>query len=148
MRNSQNMEGFLLVRKLSEHAEMPEYSSTFSAGLDVKAPKNVAIPARGRKLVYLDLAFRPPKDCYIRIAPRSGLSVNYGVEVGAGVVDPDYTGNVGVLIHNHGEIAYNFRKGDRIAQIICEKYVRVTAIEVTSLTSTMRGDSGFGRSGK
>jgi dUTP pyrophosphatase len=63
----------------------------------------------------------PPKGCYIRIAPRSGLALKKGIQIGAGVIDPDYTGEIGVVVFNQGKDNFEVRPGDKIAQIILEQ---------------------------
>lgn len=73
-----------------------------------------------------------PHGCYGRVAPRSGLAANHHIDIGAGVVDQDYRGNVGVVMFNHGAVPFVVKKGDRIAQLICEKivYPEVEEVEV------------------
>lgn len=67
----------------------------------------MTIRAADRALIRTDLAVELPAGCYARIAPRSGLAYHSGLDVGAGVVDPDYTGNLGVLLFNHSKIDYS-----------------------------------------
>jgi dUTP pyrophosphatase len=98
-------------------------------------------------LVKTDLQLSVPKGCYGRIAPRSGLALKNFIDVGAGVVDADYRGNVGVLIFNFGKDSFHIRKGDRIAQLICEKIESPDIVEVLHLNNTQRGQNGFGSSG-
>lgn len=80
-------------------------------------------------------------------APRSGLAVNHFIDIGAGVIDPDYRGNVGVVMFNFGAEDYKVKKRDRIAQLICEKIHFPELQEVESLDETHRGDGGFGSTG-
>ena len=70
------------------------------------SPVDQNIPARGRHVVFTDLALELPHGCYGRIAPRSGLASLWGIDVGAGVIDPDFKGNVGVLLFNHSDADY------------------------------------------
>ena len=88
-----------------------------------------------------------PFGCYGRIASRSGLSINHGLDIGAGVVDPDYRGTIKVLMRNLSNTDYEVKKGDRIAQIICEQIIKAHAKEVTELKPTERGENGLGSSG-
>jgi dUTP pyrophosphatase len=88
-----------------------------------------------------------PKDCYARIAPRSGLAFKYGIQVGAGVVDSDYTGEIKVLQFNHGAYDFTIKAGDRIAQLIFERIFTNELEEVEELVKTERGAGGFGSTG-
>ncbi|AAL01696.1 dUTP pyrophosphatase [Spodoptera litura nucleopolyhedrovirus] len=92
--------------KLSEHAYEPTYGSDGAAGLDLKSAHDYIIKSNSRAVIKTDLAICIPKDCYARIAPRSGLSVKHSIDVGAGVIDHDYRGNVGIVLINNGE--FNF----------------------------------------
>jgi dUTP pyrophosphatase len=106
------------------------------------------IPSKGKATVKLDISVEIPKGCYGRIAPRSGLAVKHFIDVGAGVVDRDYRGNVAVVMFNFSDSEYRIRTGDRIAQLICEKIDDSTIIVETNLvTETERGVSGMGSTG-
>ena len=67
---------------------------------------------------------------------------------GAGVIDQDYRGNVGVILFNFAESPFEVKKGDRIAQLICERIFTPTLVEVSQLNDTERGEGGFGSTGK
>ena len=82
------------------------------------------------------------------MAPRSGLAWKNFINVGAGVIDEDYRGNVGVVLFNHAKTDFNVAKGDRIAQLICERIVYPALEEETGeIEQTTRGELGFGSSG-
>ena len=83
----------------------------------------------------------------IYLAPRSGLAWKNSIDVGAGVIDYDYRGNVGVILFNLGDVDFEVKKGDRIAQLILEKISMAPAIEVDELAATERGAGGFGSTG-
>jgi deoxyuridine 5''-triphosphate nucleotidohydrolase (dut) len=85
--------------------------------------------------------------CYGRIAPRSGLAWKNHIDVGAGVIDEDYRGNVGVVLFNHSDQDFKVNKGDRIAQLICQRIEYPVLQEVTNLNNTERGAGGFGSTG-
>src|SRR5690606_13643450 len=87
------------------------------------------------------------KGTYGRIVPRSGLAKNKFIGIGAGVIDPDYTGPVGIVVFNHGQEPFEIKIGDRIAQLILEQYKDPQPIEVEQLEDTPRADKGFGHSG-
>lgn len=133
--------------KLTEHAFPPHRATPFAAGYDLRSAYDSVIPKYGKVLIKTDIAIVLPNNCYGRIAPRSGLALNYFIDVGAGVVDRDYTGNVCVLLFNHSDKDFNIKRGDRIAQLICESCVYPELYEVNCLQSLDRGDRGFGSTG-
>lgn len=135
-------------RRLSENAKTPTKVYPSDAGYDLFSPKNCVVPKRGRALIFLDIVFYLPKNCYGRIASRSGLSHMCGIEVGAGVIDSGYIGNVGVLLYNHSDIDFNVNAGDRIAQLICEKILKTRIVEMSEVEESDRGVNGFGSSGR
>lgn len=147
-----------VVQKLSEFARAPTRGPGDPAGHDLYcADEEVLVPAQGGPvLVRTDIAIISfPPETYAQIAPRSGLALNHGIDVGAGVVDRDYRGNIGVILFNHGKEDYVVRRGDRIAQLIFLKYESVqvvlasdAAAGATTSTTTVRGAAGFGSSGK
>ena len=138
----------LRVKLLSEHATMPSKGSPLSAGFDLSASADVTIPAHGgRALVPTDVSIACPVGTYARIAPRSGLAFKHGIDVGAGVVDADYRGPVGVILFNFGKEDFEVNKGDRIAQLILEKICMADAVLVEELDDTKRGAAGFGSTG-
>lgn len=109
--------------------------------------ENTIVPARGRIVVKTDLSIAIPENTYARIAPRSGLAVKHFIDVGAGVVDFDYRGNIGVVLFNHSDIDFAVCRGDRIAQLIIERIAMVDIEEVPELPSSDRGECGFGSTG-
>ena len=133
--------------KLSEHAFLPTKGSKLAAGYDLKSAYDYIIPANGKVIAKTDLAIRVPDGTYGRVAPRSGLAAKNHIDIGAGVVDQDYTGNVGVVMFNHAGEDFEIKKGDRIAQFICEKIEYPELEEVASLVATDRGEGGFGSTG-
>lgn len=88
-----------------------------------------------------------PPNTYLRIAPRSGLALKFGIDVLAGVVDPGYTGEIGVILQNLGTEPVHVRKGDKIAQGILENAIRADIVEVDELSDSDRGSKGYGSSG-
>ena len=135
------------VMKLTENATIPTRGSFRAAGYDLySAYRYVITPGRTTR-VLTDIAVELPPGSYGRIAPRSSLAMNSSISIGGGVIDPDYTGNVGVLICNGGQNEFAFNKGDRCAQLIIEKIYMPEVIEVKSLRETVRGDKGYGSTG-
>jgi dUTP pyrophosphatase len=140
----------LQIKKLSDKATMPVAGSEFAAGLDLSAAEALVIPSRGRALVKTDLSIACPAGTYARIAPRSGLALKKGIDVGAGVIDADYRGPVGVILFNWGDEDFTIEVGDRIAQMILEVIVYPDIVEVKEgeeLAQTERGAAGFGSTG-
>lgn len=80
-------------------------------------------------------------------APRSGLAWKNSIDVGAGVIDADYRGPVGVILFNHSDSDFTIKAGDRIAQLILELIITPDVMEVDDLDATARGDGGFGSTG-
>ncbi|XP_026761474.1 deoxyuridine 5'-triphosphate nucleotidohydrolase [Galleria mellonella] len=137
----------LKFSRISDNAFTPTKGSEKAAGLDMKSAYDCVVPARGKALVKTDLQIELPPGCYGRVAPRSGLALKNCIDVGAGVIDEDYRGNIGVVLFNHSDEDFHVKKGDRIAQLICEKIFYPTVIEVKNLTETKRGEGGFGSTG-
>lgn len=101
------------------------------------------MPAGRQALVKTDLSIAIPPNTYARIAPRSGLAVKKMIDCGAGVVDYDYRGPVGVVLFNHGSEDFKIEKGDRVAQLILERICMADIEEVCSgLDFFMGGPSG------
>lgn len=137
----------LRVKKLSDKAVLPSRASPLSAGYDLSSATETKVPARGKALVPTDLSIGIPEGTYARIAPRSGLAWKHSIDVGAGVIDADYRGAVGVILFNHSDVDFEVKIGDRIAQLIIEKIVTPDVVQVEDLDSTSRGEGGFGSTG-
>ena len=137
----------LKVKKLDRNATLPVRATEGSAGYDLFSNEETTIPAGMRKIVRTDLSIAIPPKHYGRIAPRSGLSFKKGIDIGAGVIDYDYRGPVGMLLINHGTEDFHVKVGDRVAQLLLER-VSVPAVEeVEELDDTERGAKGFGSTG-
>ena len=136
--------GVLKVQKLSNNAAPPKRSTGGAAGYDLCASQDCIIPAGGRGLVKTGLSISFPRGLYARIAPRSGLALKKFINVGAGVVNSNYHGEVGVVLFNHGDQDFEVKMGDRIAQLILEKIDTPPVEEVQGLDDTVRGSGGFG----
>jgi len=97
-------------------------------------------------MVEMGIAIGAPEGTYGRLAARSGMTSKMGIAVGGGVIDADYTGEVKVILRNHGKAESLFKAGDRIAQLIIEKIADTDAMEVGKRETTERGKLGFGSS--
>ncbi|XP_074150532.1 deoxyuridine 5'-triphosphate nucleotidohydrolase, mitochondrial isoform X1 [Sminthopsis crassicaudata] len=138
----------LRFARLSEHATAPSKGSARAAGYDLYSAYDYTIPAMEKALVKTDIQISLPPGCYGRVAPRSGLAAKHFIDVGAGVIDEDYRGNVGVVLFNFGKETFEVKKGDRIAQLICERVFYPELEEVQGLDDTERGAGGFGSTGQ
>ena len=136
------------VQVLNADAKIPIRGSEHAAGYDLYAVEACVIKSGRRAVIPTGIAVKLPPGTYGRIAPRSGLAVKHGIAVGAGVVDPDYTGEIKVVLFNHDSAPYVVRPGYRIAQLILEQCVTPDVVEVDSLTNTERGHGGFGSTGQ
>jgi len=137
----------IFFKKLDENAVIPTRGSESAAGMDLTSVIDTVVYPDTRAIIATGLSCKPPKNTYLRIAPRSGLAAKNGIDVLAGVVDSDYRGELKVILQNMGDEPLNIKIGDRIAQAILECYVSADIEEVDTLDETDRGVSGFGSTG-
>ena len=136
------------IKKLCFDAIIPTRGSDRSVGYDLYSVVDTIVPCQaGNALVATGLAITIPPGCYGRVAPRSGLAVKHCINVGAGVIDPDYTGEVKVVLFNHGDKDFEVKKGDRIAQLVLERCETPSIEEINIVEDTERGSGGFGSTG-
>lgn len=136
------------IKILSNNARMPTKGSPDSAGWDIYCPTDYTIPARATQIIPTHLAIQCPPGTYARIAPRSGLTVSKNLTTLAGVIDADYRGNIGIILHNFGNEKVSIAKDNKIAQLIIEKINMAPLEETTKLTSTQCQHKGFGSTDK
>jgi len=136
----------LRIMKLSDKAIIPTKGSRFAAGHDIYALTDGRVPAKGQTMVETGIVIGLPEGTYGRLAARSGMASKMGIAVGGGVINADYTGEVKVILRNHGEADCVFKAEDRIAQLIVEKVANADAMEGDDLGITERGKMGFGSS--
>ncbi|MFA7628634.1 MAG: dUTP diphosphatase [Candidatus Dojkabacteria bacterium] len=145
---------------------LPKYETVRSSGIDLKAwkyssprklSKTLDFPEEGIVLYPLDriliktgLHIELPKNTEAQIRPRSGLALKYGISIvnSPGTIDEDYRGDIGVILINLGKYPFIIKKGDRIAQIIFQKVEKFDLKIVDRLSDTMRGEGGYGSTGK
>ena len=106
------------VYLLAANAVCPTRGTRRSAGYDLYSIVSSNLPVGSRVLLPLGISLRLPEGVYGRIASRSGLAFNHCIDVAGGVIDPDYTGEIKVILVNNGETDYKIQVGDRIAQIV------------------------------
>jgi len=139
------------ILKKEATATIPSYGSEFAAGMDITSSITTIIPAKTRKLISTGISVSwtgfDEQNYYLRVAPRSGLSVKNNIDIGAGVIDYDYRGIIYVCMINNGNEDFEVKEGMKIAQLILEKCYRPIIIETERLTETKRAESGFGSTG-
>ena len=119
-------------QKLSERAISPHQATPGSVGYNLFTPIDFVIQPKEQKTVFIDIAITPPKGYYGQLMSKSGLTILYELEVKAGVIDPDFTGNIGVVLKNNSDQLIEHVAGEQIAQLL---FVKV----VTLLLSTTTG---------
>ena len=131
---------------LTSNGKLPQKSTSGAAGYNLHSAEDKDIPPQTRELISTDIAITVPNGTYERIAPRSGLAVK-SIDIGAGVIDKDYTGNVKTLLINNSKDTFQVKKGDRIAQLILESIKMPDTIVKQNIEPTNRGSKDFGSTG-
>ena len=147
----------LNIKYLDSDVYLPTYGSNYAAGLDLYASDSYIIRPGSRECVSTGIALEwdknnetdeNPEDFYLRIAPRSGLSLKNGIDVMAGVIDYDYRGEIKVILLNTSDKDFIISVGDKIAQAVLTRIIRFSEITVCEiLNDTLRGEGGFGSTG-
>ena len=141
----------VLVKRLPHFAglELPEYATDGAAGMDVPAAEDVTLAPSARHAVATGLALAIPPGYEIQVRPRPGLALRHGIAVPntPGTIDSDYRGGLKVILINHGDAAFDIRRGDRVAQLVLAPVVRASWLKVDELDETHRGEGGFGSTG-
>ena len=130
--------------KISTNAITPNRATEGSVGLDFYSPANYVIPPHDQLLIPTQIKLQIPLGYYGRLASKSGLAILHQLHVGAGVIDPDYTGEIMVLLINTASRLHTIKRGDPIAQLILEKVSIPILKEVKALPPTTRGDHSCG----
>lgn len=144
------MASSIRVAKLSSLAVIPTRGSEDSAGWDLYSVEECIIPAQGKAIIKTDIAISIPKGYYGRVAPRSGMAWKNHTDIGAGVIDADYRGAIGVVMFNHSTKDIKIERDNRVAQLIIEKINTDMLVEVSveELVPTARGSNGYGSTGQ
>ncbi|HOK50819.1 MAG: dUTP diphosphatase [Bacteroidales bacterium] len=131
---------------------LPSYQTVLSAGMDLRAyiDEPITIPPMGRVLVPTGLFIELPEGYEAQIRPRSGMALKHGLTVlnSPGTIDADYRGEIKVILANLSQDPYVLQDGERICQMVVARHSVVEWVEVDSLSSTTRGEGGFGHTGK
>lgn len=146
----------LRVKKLNETAKIPTRGSDYAAGYDLYANNsknmvwgNTVVPPHSTIPIGTGVAVEIPEGYFGAIYARSGLSIRDGLRPGncVGVIDSDYRGEIIVGLHNDSDEPRSVEQGDRIAQLVVQKFEPIEFQEVDSLDKTERGEKGFGSTG-
>ena len=142
----------ILIRKTSKEVITPKYKTEGSSGVDLSAflNKKVVIKPNSSELIPTGLQVAIPEELEIQIRPRSGLAAkeSIGVLNSPGTIDSDYRGELKIILFNHGDKDFIINNGDRIAQMVLVPIFKMEFEEVDNLPDTVRGQGGFGSTGK
>ncbi len=142
----------VLIKKLDSAVQLPAYKSTGASGMDLMAfiKKPINVKPNSSSLIPTGLSVAFPENFEIQIRPRSGLAAKNNISVlnTPGTIDSDYRGEIKVIIYNHSNIDFIINNGDRIAQMILTPVVKMELEETNELPQTLRGNDGFGSTGK
>ncbi|MEN8786389.1 MAG: dUTP diphosphatase [Flavobacteriales bacterium] len=131
--------------------ELPQYATSQSAGLDLRAnlTESITLKPLERRLIPTGLHIALPEGYEAQVRPRSGLAYKKGVTVlnAPGTIDADYRGDIGVILINMSNEDFVVENGERVAQLVIAKYDQAKWIQVTELSETNRGEGGFGSTG-
>ncbi len=142
----------LKIQRLPHNVSVPEYKTEGAAGMDLCAAisEPIVLKPLERKLIPTGLKIELEHGYEAQIRPRSGLSIKHGISLinCVGTIDEDYRGEVCIPIVNLSNQSYVIQPGERVAQMIIAKYEQAKIEVVTELTETVRGEGGFGSTGK
>ena len=142
----------VLIKRLSSKVELPKYKTEGSSGLDLMAfiEKSIKLNPKESILVPTGISVAIAEDLEIQIRPRSGLAAKSNISVlnTPGTIDSDYRGEIKVILFNHGNNEFIINNKDRIAQMVLAPIIKAEFEQVNELPDTIRGEGGFGSTGK
>ena len=142
----------VLIKKLDPSVKLPSYKSEGASGMDLTAflKKSITLKPKTSSLIPTGISIAFSKDYEIQIRPRSGLAVKNNISVlnTPGTIDSDYRGEIKVIIYNHSKKDFIINNGDRIAQMVFTPVIKMELEETNELPQTLRGNDGFGSTGK
>ena len=142
----------ILIKKTSKEVITPKYKTAGSSGVDLSAflDKEVVIKPNSSDLIPTGLQVAIPEEFEIQIRPRSGLAAkeSIGVLNSPGTIDSDYRGELKIILFNHGNESFIINNNDRVAQMVLTPIVKMELEETNELPETLRGEGGFGSTGK
>ena len=142
----------VLIKKLSSEVKLPSYKTIGASGMDLMAfiEKSIIVKPKTSCLIPTGLSMAFSEDYEVQIRPRSGLAAKNNISVlnTPGTIDSDYRGELKVILFNHGNIDFLINNKDRIAQMILTPVIKMDLEEIDELPKTIRGEGGFGSTGK
>ena len=142
----------VLIKKLNPEVELPVYKTSGASGMDLMAfvEEPIKISPYSSYLVPTGLSMAFSEDYEVQIRPRSGLAAKKGITVlnTPGTIDSDYRGEIKIIIFNHGKEDFVINNKDKVAQMILTPVIKMQLQETDNLPDTLRGEGGFGSTGK
>ena len=142
----------VLIKKLNPSVKLPSYKTIGASGMDLMAflEKPIDLEPGKSCLVPTGLSVAFPKEYEIQIRPRSGLAAKNNISIlnTPGTIDSDYRGEVKIILFNHGNENFIINKNDRIAQMVLTPIIKMELEETSELPDSIRGEGGFGSTGK
>ena len=142
----------VLIKKLNSSVKLPSYKTNGASGMDLMAwlEKPINLEPGKSCLVPTGLSVAFPKEYEIQIRPRSGLAAKNNISVlnTPGTIDSDYRGELKVILFNHGSEKFIINNNDRIAQMVLTPVIKMELEETNELPKSIRGEGGFGSTGK
>ena len=142
----------VLIKKLNPNVDLPGYKTNGASGMDLMAfiEEPIKIVPNSSYLVPTGLSMAFSEDYEVQIRPRSGLAAKNSITVlnTPGTIDSDYRGEIKIILFNHGKEDFIINNKDRVAQMILTPVVKMEFEEMDNLPDTLRGEGGFGSTGK
>ena len=142
----------ILIKKLNPEVELPAYKTTGASGMDLMAfiREPITIPPNSSHLIPTGLSVAFSEDYEVQIRPRSGLAAKNHITVlnTPGTIDSDYRGEIKIILFNHGKEDFLINNKDRVAQMILMPVIKMELEETNNLPDSIRGEGGFGSTGK
>ena len=142
----------VLIKKLNPNVVLPAYKTNGASGMDLMAfiDKPIKIAPNSSYLVPTGLSMAFSEDYEVQIRPRSGLAAKNNITVlnTPGTIDSDYRGEIKIILFNHGKEDFLINNKDRVAQMVLTPVVKMRLEETDNLPDTLRGEGGFGSTGK
>jgi dUTP pyrophosphatase len=142
----------VFIKKLNSSAQLPSYKTSGASGMDLMAciEKTINLEPGKSCLVPTGLSVAFPKEYEIQIRPRSGLAAKNNISVlnSPGTIDSDYRGELKIILFNHSKVNFTINNNDRVAQMILTPIIKMELEETDKLPDSIRGEGGFGSTGK
>ena len=142
----------VLIKKLNSKVQLPKYKTDGSSGMDLMAflESPVNLKPQESELIPTGISIAIPEDTEVQIRPRSGLAAKLNISVlnTPGTIDSDYRGEIKIILFNHGNENFVINNKDRIAQMVLNPIIKMELEEIKELPKSIRGEEGFGSTGK